>query len=286
MLVASLVLVVGRARTASPSEEVCFADEPDGLCLLQSGPGLRTQRVVSLLQTSGPDESSHDSVESTDNNKAEAVPPGVGASPEPRSHGAVTIVMPQKTIRDGIVLATSRQNATLRDDESRLGGHVDNDGESGKPQDDQEDHVESSHKEEIVDDNQNAHEDAHVDEDSTHLSVGEPDDAVDESASTAHTPDIFDIPSEKCQKPCLNGICHDGECFCRYPFAGLHCEIVPITEIGEVLAFTMLTCLALFTALIVCIVYRANQKTSAAAPVQEPHMADEEWLPPPPDPPP
>jgi len=287
MLVASLALVIGRAGTPSHGEQVCFADEPDALFLLQSGPGLRAQGVFSLLQTSEPDVHSYDSVEPMGNNNAEggnqqdargnAAAAGVGARSDTRGHGAVTIVMPQRTIGNGIVLATSKQNVTLRNEENRLGGHVDTDGESGKHQDDKEDHVDSKHTDEIPDDNG----DKEDTQDTHSLSVGDPDEATDAApATTGHTPDIFEIPSEKCQKPCLNGICHDGECFCRYPFVGLQCEIVAITEIGKVLAITMLSSVALFTALCVFVVFRANQKTSAAVPVQEPHMADEEWLPP------
>ena len=67
------------------------------------------------------------------------------------------------------------------------------------------------------------------------------------------------------REPCVNGICHDGECFCRYPFVGLQCDILAISEISKLLAAAMLTGVALFTALCVVVVYRANQKAAAGA---------------------
>lgn len=297
MFVASLALVVTAARTSSQGDAVCLADEPAGLFLLQSGPGLRTQAaedalldnlqprqhsrsMLSLLQTSeAPEAEPHESVESQEQNNIDlgtqqvpAAPVGGPPAVDMRGHGAVTIVMPEKKSRAGIALATSKQNGTLREDENYNRGHGDTDGEQ---QDGSEDHEDSKNT-----DGKSAesHEDH---EDTSEAASDAPDQVSDaEHANKKHAPEIFEIPSDECEKPCANGICHDGECFCRYPYIGLQCDIVAIAEIGKVLALTMLTCVALCTALCVLVVFRANQKTSAAVPTQEPHMADEEWLPP------
>jgi len=282
MLVAVLLLSSAGGTTPPTGEQVCAAGEGDGLLLLQSGPpvlrtppdALRPLRsgVLSLLQTSGPEAHPQETVESpdstfeTDNQQA------------PRDHGAVTIVMPQRMSRaPGIALATSNESVTESDAGENRGsvGSGRAGDETGEGRDDHEDHADSNNKDGMSNDNLEDHED-------TGNAASDASDQVSgaEPPKKPHTPEIFDIPSEECQKPCVNGICHDGECFCRYPYVGLQCEIVAIAEIGKVLALTMLTSLALFTALCVAVVIRANQKTSAAAPVQEPHMADEEWLPP------
>lgn len=268
--VACLALVTAGATTPPTGEPVCTADEPEGLFLLQSGPSLRTPAVrpprgLSLLQ------------EAPEPGVSKAPGAGVGARVDTRGDGAVTIVMPPK----GIALVTSRKNVTSKEDEKQLGN---TDGKSGKQQDDPEDHADSNNDDATPNED---HEDTGIS--TQHLSIKDRDEDTSTQVSDAtpgnmtHVPEIFDIPSDECEKPCVNGICHDGECFCRYPFVGLQCDILAISEISKLLAAAMLTGVALFTALCVVVVYRANQKATVAAPVQEPHMADEEWLPPPPD---
>jgi len=288
MLVAALALFTAGTRTPPTGEAVCAA-EPENLFLLQSGLALvqpLRSRVFSLLQTEteahpqAPVESPDGNILETGSQQvsakvAEPAPNGSsavaeGGRPDPSGRSAVTVVMPPKSSRAGISLATGTQNITQRDEGKKFDGHGDTDDKAPQQQDDDEDHTDRK-RDEKPKNNNGEHED-HDD--------SSPSDQV---PMTNYTPDIFDIPSEKCQKPCVNGICHDGECFCRYPFVGLQCDIVAISEVGKVLALTVLVGVGLFTALCVLIVFRANQKTSAAAPVQEAHMADEEWLPPPAD---
>merc|ERR1719313_2960739 len=187
--------------------------------------------------------------------------------------------MPPKASRENIVLATTVQNDIQRQGETKFGGDDNTDGGAKKvktQQDDDEDH--SDQKKEGG--KPNADSEDHDDSSSSSAASNQVNDG--ELAKIAHSHELVEIPSDECQKPCQNGICHDGECFCRYPYVGLQCDIVAISEIGKVLAVTLLTGVALFTALCVVVVWRANQKHSTAAPVQESHMADEEWLPPPP----
>jgi hypothetical protein len=274
-------------------EPVCLADEADGLVLLQSGLALvqpLRSRVLSLLQTSGPD--APDPARDADPPRADAA--AVGGDHEDRS--AVTIVMPPKASREGLVLATNTQNSTQRQIETEFDGQEKAYDEVPMQMDDHEDHADPKNGDGISEDNHEDQEDisseiVHHPKIGDEISNDDHEDQDDTSskqvsnnarAKKEHNSEIIEIPSDKCQRPCENGICHDGECFCRYPYVGLQCDILAISEIGKVLAATMLMGIGLFTALCVFVVWKANQKHSPAAPVQEPHMADEEWLPPPP----
>lgn len=285
MFVAALALVAAGNQTIEP---VCSADEPDGLLLLQSGLALGhplRPRVLSFVQTSGPEAHPQAAGESPGGASVEQqvaeplsgnVAAGVVEDHVETHTSEVTIVMPPKASREDIVLATTKQNNVQNEGETKFGGHGDIETKEPNKQNDHEDHADQKNG----DGKQNTDSEDH---DDTSSASGESNQVHDKDPTKTDLPhEIFEIPSDKCQKPCQNGICHDGECFCRYPYVGLQCDIMAISEITKVLAVTMLTGIALFTALCVLVVWRANHKNSAAAPVQEPHMADEEWLPPPP----
>jgi hypothetical protein len=296
MLVATLALVAAGNHTNEP---VCLANEPDGLLLLQSGLALvqpLRSRVISLLQTAesdahpqGAGESGSTTFDPANHQGAEpprgmGAPAVVGDRVDMTGGSAVTIVMPPKASREEVALAQATQTSAQSQDESKVGGHGNTDEEAPKQQDDQKDQAKPLNGDGISIENNEDHEDASSGASDKVLKIGDADevDNGEPAINGKYAPDIIDFPSDKCQKPCKNGICHDGECFCRYPYVGLQCEHLAISEVGKVLAATILTGVALFTALCVIVVFRANQKHSAAVPIQEPHMADEEWLPPPP----
>lgn len=292
LLVAALALVAAGNRTTEP---VCLADEADGLALLQSGLALvqpLRSRVLSLLQTSGPD--APDPAREAEPPRADAA----AAGGDQADRSAVTIVMPPKASREGLVLATNTQNSSQRQTETEFDGQGKTDDKVPMQMDDPEDHADPQKGDGVSNGKQKQDQDEDTSSEILHhpkigddILNGDHEDQDDtaseqvrnnEQGKKEHAPEIIDFPSDKCQRPCANGICHDGECFCRYPYVGLQCDIMAISEIGKVLAATMLMGIGLFTALCVFVVWKANQKHSAAAPVQEPHMADEEWLPPPP----
>lgn len=255
------IFVIG-LETLPMGDWVCPAE--DGPALVQLGRGLRRavdpapsalHRALALLQTEAevhPDTPADPQDVDLGGSAEEAVPenggrPDVaGARLETHGHGVATIVMPPKTVRDGVAMIASKQDT-----------------------------VETQQKPE----NKTADDEDH--EDAGRKAESAPEEVSDSKPpTTKHIPAIYELPSDECEKPCKNGICHDGECFCRYPFIGTYCEIEGKVEISTVLAVSAITFSSLTTALCILVAFRSNQKTSLETPVEEPHMADEEWLPP------
>jgi len=84
----------------------------------------------------------------------------------------------------------------------------------------------------------------------------------------------------ECLQPCVNGICHDGECFCRYPYAGRVCTSKENLRVEMWAACSVFMLIFLLTAGVVVYVYVPQSDLDRAPQVEQDNMADEEWKPP------
>jgi hypothetical protein len=80
-----------------------------------------------------------------------------------------------------------------------------------------------------------------------------------------------------CSHKCVHGICHDGECFCRYPYVGYTCNVEAGTEVPRALAWTLCIFFAATTSIIALLVFQPKGPLEPLPRVEDPHMADEEW---------
>jgi len=88
---------------------------------------------------------------------------------------------------------------------------------------------------------------------------------------------VRNLKRGECLQPCENGICHDGECYCRYPYAGRTCTSKENLRVEMWAACCVFTLVFLVTAGVVAYVYVPQSDLDRAPQVEQDHMADEEW---------